>query len=707
MSILVIAEKPSVATIYAKVLGVKNKKDGYFEGNGYIVSWCVGHLVGLAEADFYDERYSSWNREHLPIIPQNWLFKVAKDKKKQFDILKKLMNDSEVTEVVNGCDAGREGELIFRLVYEQAKCKKTIKRLWVSSMEDVAIKKGFDNLLNGNNYDNLYGAALCRAKADWIVGINATRLFTSLYGKTLNVGRVMTPTLAMICEREKQIKEFKSETFYTLNLEVNGLTASGRKFDNKPDGEKVRLSLIGKNAVVTKVKEEEKSENPPKLYDLTTLQRECNRLYGYTANETLTAVQSLYEKKLCTYPRTDSRYLTSDMEDKIPDLVTKVSGIFEFLSGVEIVNTKPIIDNGKVSDHHAIIPTTAITSEKIADLPTLEKSVLNLVATRLVTATGEKHKFSVTEVTLICENEEFKTKGKTVLDLGFKKFENTFFATLKNKEKSENEPTLPLTAEGEFFDNATFTLKDGKTSPPKRFSEDTLLKSMDQRDAGPISDFVGEEIDKEFYGLGTPATRAGIIEKLVAVNFIERKNKSLIPTETGLKLCSVLPTSIKSPKLTAEWEKSLKDVELGKLSADEFMSSITDSVEELVKSYYGVKVGMNAFDSDKKSLGKCPRCARKIIEIKLKDGHKGFVCESGTRDKGGCGFAVFENDIFFTSKHKTVTKDIIKAILKDKKIYMKDLFSEKKGILYNATVHLDDDGGKYVRFKLEFDNKKK
>ena len=694
-----IAEKPSVAMALAKVLGAKGRKDGYVEGNGWLVSWCVGHLVELAPADAYDPKYSKWNYADLPIVPNKWLYQVLPSTKKQFNILATLMKDSRVDTVVCATDAGREGELIFRLTYEMCGCTKPVKRLWISSMEESAIRKGFENLLDSARYDNLYAAALCRAKADWLIGINGTRLFTSLYkGKTLNVGRVLTPTLALLVEREAAISNFKKEKFYTVELDLQDLRAAGEKIKSKTDAEKLRKACLGTAVVVKAVEQKERTERPPKLYDLTTLQREANRLFDYTAQQTLDYLQSLYEKKLATYPRTDSRYLTEDMADGLPSLCQTVAAALPFMEGQPIpVHAAQVVDSSKVTDHHAVIPTTEIASADLATLPTGERNILYLIATRLLCAVGEPHIFAETAVTLECDGASFSAKGRTVTAEGWKGLERAFLSTLKAKPQQDAAPPLPVLAEGQRLDGGDAALKTGTTSPPARFNEDTLLAAMERASA---EDFAKLD-DVERKGLGTPATRAGIIEKLVRSGFVERKGKQLIPTQKGIDLIRVMPDQLKSAKLTAEWEERLGAVQRGELSPDAFMDGIVELVRGLVQTYSQVTVASATLSqSGRAVIGKCPRCGKNVVE-----GKKSFFCE-GYYDKPPCGFALWKNDRFFTNKRKELTKKIAVALLKNGRVAITDLFSEKKGVLYDATIVLDDDGGKYVRFKLEFDKKK-
>ena len=695
---LVIAEKPSVAMSIAKVLEATSRKDGYMEGGGWLVSWCVGHLVELAPADAYDPKYSKWNYADLPIIPDLWRFQVLPDTKKQFNILRQLMNREDVDTVICATDAGREGELIFRLTYNLCKCTKPVKRLWISSMEESAIRKGFDNLADGQKYDNLYTAALCRAKADWLVGINGTRLFTTLYkGKTLNVGRVLTPTLTLLAEREAAIEHFKKEKFYIVELTTQGLRAVSGKFNSKTDAEALRSSCLGKTAVVQSVTRKDKTERPPKLYDLTTLQREANRLFDYTAQQTLDYLQSLYEKRLATYPRTDSRYLTEDMAEGLPVLCSTVAGALSFLAGQPLpVCAAQVVDSSKVTDHHAVIPTAEIAGADLAALPTGERNILYMIAVRLLCAVGEPHTYAETAVTLDCGGASFMTKGRTVAAAGWKGTEKAFLSTLKQKAE-EPAPALPVLSDGQRLEGADALLKQGTTSPPARFTEDTLLSAMEHASA---EDFAALE-SVERTGLGTPATRAATIEKLVKSGFVERKKKQLLPTEKGLALSWAMPDQLKSAKLTAEWEDRLGAVERGELAPEDFMAGITAMLTGLVRSYRNVAVAPSPLsDSGRAGIGKCPRCGKNVVE-----GKKSFYCE-GYHDTPSCGFALWKNDRFFTSKRKELTKKIAASLLKTGRAAVTGLFSEKKGVFYDATVVLNDDGGKFVRFKLEFDNNK-
>ena len=713
---LVVAEKPSVAQSIAKVIGATGKQDGYLEGNGYLVSWCVGHLVELVAADSYDSRYSKWSLEDLPILPEPWKFAVSKATKAQFDILKKLMMRTDVEELVEATDAGREGELIFRLVYGQAGCRKPFKRLWISSMEDAAVRKGFAELRPGSDYDCLYQAALCRAKADWLVGINGTRLFTVLYGgRTLNVGRVLTPTLAMLAERENAIAGFQKEKYYTVELRFEGVSALSARFGSRTEAEKLRKSCVGKPATVMAAIRHERTEKPPKLYDLTSLQREANRLYGFTAQQTLDYMQLLYEKKLATYPRTDSRYLTEDMAEGIPALCGAAAGAFPYLSGdfEGRVDAARVTDSTKVSDHHAIIPTLGIGDADLQTLPTGERKILAMLAVRLLCAVClDPYAYAETENMLECAGNVFTAKGRVELRPGWKALERAFLSEYgqkaetgkKNSRGTEKagevaDRPLPELMEGQTLAGAEAVLKEGTTNPPKRFTEDTLLSSMENAGAEEFAEIEGVERK----GLGTPATRAGVIEKLVKGGFAERDGRQLVPTKRGMELIGALPETVKSVKLTAEWEAALKRVERGECPPEEFMEGITAMVRGLVESREGMEppVGSALAGRERAAVGNCPRCGRPIYE-----GKKSFYC-SGYKADPPCGFALYKENPYFKSKRKELTRAVAAALLKDGRVKMSGLYSEKKGILYDATIVMEDTGERFVNFKLEFPAKNK
>ena len=731
---LVIAEKPSVAMSLAAVLGANEKKDGYLEGGGYLVSWCVGHLLELAQPEAYGEQYAKWRYGDLPILPEAWKYEVPKDKKKQLDLLCRLMKDKRVDSVVCATDAGREGELIFRLVYEHAGCKKPMERLWISSMEDAAIRDGFEHLRPGSDYDKLYDAAVCRAGADWLIGINATRLFSVLYGVTLNVGRVMSPTLALLVQREADIQAFASKSFYVPEITCGGFTASGEKLSGKNEAEKIRRDCDGQDVSVLSVEKQVKTVQPPRLYDLTTLQRECNRIYGYTAQQTLDYVQSLYEKKLATYPRTDSQYLTEDMQATAASLVLWLREHMPFGKGCAgEPDIDRVTDGSKVTDHHAIIPTVEIARTDLSELPSGEQDVLTLIAARLLSATAQAHRFEAVTAVLDCQGNSFTAKGKTVLQAGWKEVECLYRMGLKEfkpEDDGNTDASLPVLQEGQIFETVSASVREGKTSPPKHYTEDSLLAAMETAGANyrvptKPTDFVGKggaaerasfsplggnercgacddaPEDAERKGLGTPATRAATLEKLVSAGFVQRKKKQLIPTEKGTNLILVLPDNIKSPTLTAEWESMLKQVECGELAAESFMGQIADMSRTLVKEHTAPEERFAGLFPDAKrngreAVGTCPRCGGAVYE-----GKKGFFCDN--RD---CAFALWKDNKFFSGKKKSITKSVAAALLKEGRVSMSGLYSEKTGKTYDAMVLLDDTGGKYVNFKLEFPAKK-
>ena len=696
---LVIAEKPSVAMSLAAVLGANEKKDGYLEGGGYLVSWCVGHLLELAQPEAYGEQYAKWRYADLPILPETWKYEVPKDKKKQLDLLCRLMKDKRVDSVVCATDAGREGELIFRLVYEHAGCKKPMERLWISSMEDAAIRDGFEHLRPGSDYDTLYDAAVCRAGADWLVGINATRLFSVLYGVTLNVGRVMSPTLALLVQREADIDAFVSKPFYVPEITCGGFTACGEKQTEKAEADTIRIECDKQEASVRSVEKQVKTVQPPRLYDLTTLQRECNRIYGYTAQQTLDYVQSLYEKKLATYPRTDSQYLTEDMQAAAASLILWLRENMPFGKGCAgEPDIGRVTDGSKVTDHHAIIPTVEIARTDLSELPSGERDVLTLIAARLLSATAQAHRFEAVTAVLDCQEHLFTAKGKTVLQAGWKEVERLHRMGSKEsgpEEGSDTDASLPMLQEGQIFETVSAGVREGKTSPPKHYTEDSLLAAMETAGAEDMPE------DAERKGLGTPATRAATLEKLVSTGFVQRKKKQLIPTEKGTNLVAVLPDNIKSPILTAEWESRLKQVERGELSAESFMEGIADMSRALVKEHTApeerfARLFPDAKGTAREAVGVCPRCGAPVYE-----GKKGFFCDN--RD---CSFALWKDNKFFSGKKKSITKSVAAALLKEGRVSMSGLYSEKTGKTYDAVVILDDTGDKYVNFKLEFPEKK-
>ena len=677
---LVIAEKPSVAQSIAAVLGAKQSNSGYLSGNGYLVSWCFGHLAELSDASAYNADYAKWNMKDLPIIPVNFRFTIAPDKREQFDVLRELMRSEDTAEVINACDAGREGELIFRTAYCLAGCTKPIKRLWISSMEDSAIREGFQNLRPGRDYDGLHQSALCRARADWLVGINATRYFSLLYGRTLNIGRVMSPTLALLVQREAEIAAFVPEPFYTVQLDC-GFTAATERMKDRSAADAVVIACENKATVQT-VDRKEKSEKAPALYDLTTLQRDANRTLGYTAQQTLDYLQALYEKKLCTYPRTDSRYLTDDMEKSVPDYVAAAAKLCGLAAPGEI-NARQVCNSKKVSDHHAVIPTLSAGSADLDALPLGEREILKLAARGLLRAVSEAHRYAETTVTMDCGGHSFTAKGKTVITPGWKAFES---------EQREKENSLPELTEGQTVPVTTATVKEGQTTPPKHYTEDTILSSMETAGAKDMPE------DAERKGIGTPATRAAILEKLVSSGFVERRKSkkiaNLIPSDIGTALITVLPESLQSPLLTAEWEHRLKEIERGELAPEDFMEGITALLRELIQTYKAVPGTEALFPPDREIIGKCPRCGKNVTESK-----KGFFCEDR-----GCGFALWKNSKFFSAKKKQLTKTVAAALIKDGRVKLTGCWSEKTGKTYDSTVLLDDDGQR-VNFRLEFEKR--
>ena len=572
---LVITEKPSVASAIAKVIGAKERKDGYFQGGGYLVSWCVGHLVELAMPQAYDEKYGKWRKEDLPILPKKWKYQIYQSTKKQFQTLKSLMARKDVTELCCATDAGREGELMFRLVYHQVGCRKPFRRLWISSMEDSAIREGFQNLKPSSEYDALYNAALCRERADWIIGINASRLYSCLYDSTLNVGRVVTPTLAMLVEREEAIKAFMPELFYTVQLQADAIRASSKRFSDKADAEVLAAKCREDHQVrVDSIETKEKTEKPPLLYDLTSLQRDANKVLGFSAQQTLDTLQSLYEKKLVTYPRTDSRFLTEDMAPSLPELVYQAAAALDYAGNIP-VHAGQVINNAKVTDHHAVIPTRELNSAKVAELPKAEAEILKLVAVRFMAAAGDPCRYEETAIKLSCAGETFTVKGKTILQSGWKEIVEHFYPA-----KEKDAEALPRVQEGMVIPLVKAEVKDGKTKPPQHFTEGSLLHAMETAGAEDIPD------DVERKGLGTPATRAGIIEKLIqrgfAVRSGDKKTKILLPTEKGVSLVTVVPEKLKSPMMTAEWEQKLLQMEQQSYDSACFMEEISAFVRELV-----------------------------------------------------------------------------------------------------------------------------
>ena len=703
---LIITEKPSVARTISKVLGVTARRDGYLEGGGYLISWCVGHLVELAPPGVYDPRLERWDRADLPILPERWQYLVSSSTKKQFDVLCKLMHRADVDRIVCATDAGREGELIFRLVYHQCGCRKPVSRLWISSMEDAAIRAGFANLKPSTEYDSLYKAALCRERADWLVGINATRLFSCLHGVTLNVGRVMTPTLAMTVEREAAIAAFHPEPFYTIFLQMEGYMASSERFKDKTQAEDL-LAKCRKSsqALVQKSERKEKSERPPALYDLTTLQRDANRLLGYSAQQTLDYTQSLYEKKLITYPRTDSRYLTEDMAAGLPGLVMDTAVAFGFRGAIP-VHAKQVINNQKVSDHHAILPTQSVAGADLSSLPVGEASILHLIAARLLAAVGEPYRYAETTVQIECAGQTFTAKGKTVLDEGWKAVERVILGnsaekveeTLEILTEAQDKETLPV---------RDAQLKEGRTTPPKHFTEDTLLAAMESAGAetkvncpnGAREGGLGrmpEEAERR--GIGTPATRAATIEKLVQKGFLARegsgKTKHLIPTEKGCGLIAAMPEQLKSPAMTAEWETKLTQIEKGQYVPEQFMEEIESMMKTLVNQYVNVPNAPARVTSGAPVVGTCPHCGSEVAERE-----KGWFCTSRE-----CRFVIWKDNAFFARLGKRPTRQVVDKLLRDGRARLKDCKSQRTGKTYNASVLMTTEADGRAKFSMEFEN---
>lgn len=688
---VILAEKPSVAQSIAAVLGADQKKNGYLQGKNDLVSWCIGHLIELAPPEIYDARYAKWRREDLPIVPGAWECVVSDGTKKQFAVLKELLNRADVDEVVCATDAGREGELIFRMVYEKTGCIKPFKRLWISSLEESAIRAGFQALKPGTAYDALYRAALCRAQADWLVGINGTRLYSWLYGTKLNVGRVMTPTLAMVVQREKEIAAFQVERFYTVQLSC-GFPAQSGRIKTCEEVERIRATCHCKKAAVKQIERRQKKEKPPKLYDLTALQRDANRIYGYTAQQTLDYAQTLYEKKLATYPRTDSRFLTHDLRDRLPALIECVAQVLPFASGLPLaVHTQQVIRDEKVSDHHAIIPTQNMTREALAQLPMGERSILTLLAVRLLAATGEPCETDEVTVTLDCEGHDFTARGSTMRQMGYRMFEETFRGSLGSRERKEQEYPIPPLEIGQTVGPVVATIREGQTTPPKRYTEDTLLAAMETAGAKDAPE------DAERKGLGTPATRAGTLEKLVDVGFVmrkgEQKAKSLYPTEKAAALIAVLPENLRSPMMTAQWEQRLKRIEHGQEEAAGFMDDIVRMVTELVQSAKPVPDAQKLFPSDRPSVGTCPCCGAAVTETA-----KGFFCESRI-----CRFGIWKDNRFFAQIGQSVNKSVVEALIRDGAAKLKGLRSKKTGRRYDATLKMMCGEQGVPRFQLEFE----
>ena len=693
---LVIAEKPSVAQSYAKNLSAYKREDGYLEGESCIVSWCLGHLAEYAQPEEYDPKYEKWQFDDLPILPEAWKLKVSKDKKKQFEVIKTLMNRSDVEYLVNGCDAGREGELIFQRVYDLAGCRKPVKRLWISSMEDAAIQKGFQTMKSEEEYKNLCMAAVCRAQADWLIGMNGTRAYTTRYFKRLVVGRVQTPTLAMLAERQERIEHFQKEAFYKVALTDGKLTVVSENIANEEAAELLAALCNGSTAVVTQMKKERKKSFPPKLYDLTSLQREANRYFGYTAKRTLDMLQELYEEKLITYPRTDSQFVTEDMKDSVEELVEKMPVLLSFVDYEQLGHgIKRVINNAKVSDHHAILPTKEVVEKGIADLPADKKNLMMLICQQLVQATGEEYLYEQTDITVKCQEHDFKARGKIPVQMGFKEVEKAFkqlCVKAEPVEEKEKETSIPAGYEEGM---RLFPVKAEKTthytSPPKPFNEDTLLAAMET--AG------NKEFDSETEkkGLGTPATRASIIEKLVSSGYAQRKGKQILPSTEGKELVKVMPEYLKSAVMTAEWENQLLLMEKGQITDTQFMGEITSLVSKILEVCREIpEEERRRFQTEREVIGKCPVCGCDVFE-----GKQNFYCSNRQ-----CDFALWKENRFLGSMEKNLDKKMARELLDKACTHVKGLYSKKKDMKFDADLLLTLEDGK-PRFHLEFPKKKK
>ncbi|NLD46173.1 MAG: DNA topoisomerase 3 [Clostridiaceae bacterium] len=699
---LIIAEKPSVAVELAKAVGATKRESGFISGSGYYVTWCVGHLIETAMPEDYCEEHKKWSIDPLPIIPDPWRYKVSSRTKLQYQTVKELINRPDVDELICATDSGREGELIFRLVYNQTGSKKPFKRLWISSMEESAIKEGLSKMKDGREYDKLYCSALSRLQADWLVGINVSRLFSCLYNKTLNIGRVQTPTINLIVERQKEIDNFKPQPYYILSADCGGFIAA-RRVDQEPEAKKLLELCNGKNAVVSSITKKPCKENPAALYDLTTLQREANKLLGLSAQQTLDAAQSLYEKKLITYPRTDSRYLTEDMTDSTKNVMQKTLKL-DFINpkthehyDISKADISSLVNNKKVTDHHAIIPTGSI--DKIPDLSLNEKNILLLITYKLLVAAYIPHEYTKTDITITIESTEFTASGRQITCRGFKGIQDHLTELLKIKDHEDenkkdpnhyNSDSIPELSQGDIIPDVPVASNKKMTSPPKPYTEDTLLSAMENA-LRAIDD---EDLKKDVagIGLGTPATRAGIIERIIKTGFIERKKKNLLPTPAAFSLIDVVPDKIKSPCLTAEWEQKLEHINQGSLSYTDFYTGIAEFVKSLTDEYKGKESDSEKFREEKEVIGRCPRCGKNIYE-----GKSNYYCESGKE----CNFSLWKEDKFFTSKKKSLSKKIAKEILKNGRAKVTGLFSEKTGKAYDAYVSIEDTGT-YINYKIEF-----
>lgn len=719
---LVIAEKNSVAKTISEVLGAKTKKDGYWEGNGYVVTHCIGHLVGQMMPEGYDEKWKQWNLSNLPIIPNEMKFVPNERTKKQLNVIKELLKRVDVQTVINACDAGREGEMICMELIEYFKCKKPVKRLWITSLEEKSIRDGFSNLRSAKDYENLYHSAICRTQADWLVGMNYTRLYTKLYNTdTQNIGRVMTPTLAMIVKRDSDIRNFVKVPFYVVKLTGGGFTADGKRQESKQVAEEISSLCNGKTAIIDSVEKKRRKKNPPQLYDLTSLQKDANDLFGYTAATTLETAQQLYEMKILTYPRTDSKYITEDMKEGIPKLIEAISKIMPYevelitdlgaypktrlpvaISSPAYNGNSRIVKNAEVTDHHAILPTPTAATTNISALTKEQRDILHMVMTRLLCAVNEQHDFEETSVKVLCEGHEFTTKGTTIIKNGWRDMEIAFERFI-GKQETKKENQLPELLRGQSFTAGTF-VHEGTSEPPKHYTEATLLASMEKAGAEDMPD------DAERKGVGTPATRAEIIEKLIKITFIERKKKNLLSTTKGQNLIAVLSDDdpIKEPKLTSEWETKLKNVEKGILTKEAFMEDVVKYVSATVSNNQtpteeGTKLlpPKSGFLATKSSYSEteiikpCPRCDGSVV-----DKPKSYGCTNSE-----CKYFLLKDNKWFVSAKKKFTPSIAKSLLKDGKVLLKDCYSAKKDKKYDVILKLKDKGEGWLDFDFEFPKK--
>ena len=695
---LVIAEKPSVARTIAQVLVCEDRKDGYLEGPDGVVSWCFGHLAEYAMPEAYDERYRKWSLDALPIIPERWKLEVTADKANQFKVIKELLNNREFSYVVNACDAGREGELIFNRVYELSGSRMPVKRLWISSMEDSAIREGFRNLKGAEEYRNLAAASVCRAQADWLVGMNASRAFTKVYDYRLSVGRVQTPTLAMLADREDAIANFHKEQYFITHLQAESqgkpLDAVSEHFLSREEANRLAGTCEGRSALVTSLDRQTKTTAPPKLYDLTTLQRDANRLFGYTAAKTLECAQSLYENKLITYPRTDCNYLTDDMEKTARDVISSSKKAFPFLSDYPAEEISRLLNSKKVSDHHAIIPTVEIRNADLSHRTAEEKNILILIAARLVCAAGKRHVYETVKAVLQCCGYSFTVSGKSVKDAGWKAAEEAMKKQCRadtdreDGDESDAVQDLSFLYQGAQVSPVHTKVTEHWTQPPKHFTEDTLLAAMERAGSSEM------EADVERKGLGTPATRANIIDKLISGGYAVRKKKQIIATDAGKQLVSVMPEYLKSARMTADWENQLLMIERGKYDSRLFMNGITDMIFRMLEECCGIDgEERNRFGTHKtrESIGSCPVCGAPVYE-----GKQNFYCSNRE-----CRFVLWKENRYLEKMQKKLDAGMAKDLLANGKTRVKDLYSVKKNMFFTADLLMEWRDGRAM-FSLEF-----